>query len=238
MSRRNSRSNAAEIIVRLTENLRLYISEFLDTYKDTKAFDNCKTLTGVDNFNNWIREFSITLQKVGFLVLFNGQDTTPEALDNDALIDKQNKYILEKVVQLGRNKLLLSYIQANVVPYIHTKIVNYTLVSKVLKIINNKCTSKGANLIMSYLVKLVGYSFDEAATFLDFQIEFDKRFNKFNRLRGNVVLSDNIKCILFIIALRPRFKLQITTTTQNSKVVGYRRLGQEIINFDTLSSNA
>lgn len=162
----------------------------------------------------------------------------PKALDNDALIDKQNKYILEKAVQLGRNKLLLSYIQANIVPYIYTKIVDCTLVSKVLKIIDNKCTSKGVDLIMSYLVKLVVYSFNEAVTYLDFQIEFDKRFNKFNRLRGNVVLSDNIKCLLFIIALRPRFKLQVTTTIQNSKVVGYRRLGQEIINFDTLSSNA
>lgn len=91
---------------------------------------------------------------------------------------------------------------------------------------------------MSYLVKLVSYSFDKAATFLDFQIEFDKRFNKFNRLRGNVVLSEDIKCILFIIALGLRFKSQVTTTTQSLKVIGCGRLGQEVINFNTLSSNA
>lgn len=238
MSRRNGRSNAAEITVRLTENSRLYISEFLDTHKDTKAFDNCKTLTGADNFNDWIREFSIASRKVGFLALFNGQDTAPEALDDDAPIDKWNEYMLEKAAWLGRNESLLGHIQANVAPHIHTKIVDCTLVSEALEIIDNECTSKGADLTMSHLVKLVGYSFDEAATFLDFQIEFDKRFNEFNRLRGNVVLSDDMKCILFMIALGPRFKSWVTTTTQNSKVAGCGRPGQEIINFDTLSSNA
>lgn len=168
MSRRSRRNSTAEPAVRLTKNLRLYIAEFLDTYKDTKAFDYCSKLTGADNYNDQIREFSIALRKVGFLALFTRQDTALIALKDDAPIDEQNEYILKKAVQLGRNELLLSYIQANVVPYIYTKIVDCTLVSKALEIIDNEYTSKGADLTMSYLVKLVSYSFDKAATFLDF----------------------------------------------------------------------
>lgn len=46
------RGNTTKITVCLTENLRLYIAEFLDTYKDTKAFDNYKILTGIVNYND------------------------------------------------------------------------------------------------------------------------------------------------------------------------------------------
>lgn len=52
ISYRSSCSNTTKITVCLTENLRLYIAEFLDTYKDTKAFNNYKILTGIVNYND------------------------------------------------------------------------------------------------------------------------------------------------------------------------------------------
>lgn len=66
ISYKSSCSNITKITICLTENLRLYIAEFLDTYKDTKAFDNYKILTGIVNYNDEIREFSIALTKGRF----------------------------------------------------------------------------------------------------------------------------------------------------------------------------
>lgn len=51
ISRRGGRSTT-ELVLRLNENSRYYISEYLGTYKDTKAFNNYKVLTGVTNYND------------------------------------------------------------------------------------------------------------------------------------------------------------------------------------------